>query len=78
MGVGACLMAPMKSFREHLPVDLQLRATSWMLMTGSLGMIASTLPVQWLLPAIGWRSLFWSLALAFVLATLLIACVRAT
>ncbi len=68
MGVGACLMAPMKSFREHLPASLQLRATSWMLMTGSLGMIASTLPVQWLLPGIGWRGLFWSLALAFVLA----------
>jgi predicted MFS family arabinose efflux permease len=72
MGVGACLMAPMKSFREHLPASLQLRATSWMLMTGSLGMIASTLPVQWLLPGIGWRGLFWLLALAFVLATVLI------
>lgn len=73
MGVGACLMAPMKSFREHLPASLQLRATSWMLMTGSLGMIASTLPVQWLLPSMGWRGLFWVLALAFVLAMSMIA-----
>jgi predicted MFS family arabinose efflux permease len=73
MGVGACLMAPMKSFREHLPASLQLRATSWMLMTGSLGMIASTLPVQWLLPSVGWRGLFWLMAAAFVLAMAMIA-----
>ena len=31
-------------------------------MTGSLGMVASTLPVQWLVPLIGWRPLFWVLA----------------
>lgn len=72
MGVGACLMAPMKSFRQRLAPSAQLRATSWMMMTGSLGMLASTLPVQWLLPHIGWRGLFWSLALAFALAILLI------
>jgi hypothetical protein len=45
-----------------------LRTNSWMLMTGSLGMVASTLPVQWLLPALGWRGLFWVLALALALA----------
>jgi hypothetical protein len=33
-----------------------MRASSWMLMTGALGMVASTLPVQWLLPITGWRS----------------------
>ena len=31
-------------------------------MTGSFGMVASTLPVQWLMPVIGWRPLFWGLA----------------
>ena len=31
-------------------------------MTGSLGMLASTLPVQWLLPMLGWRGLFWWVA----------------
>jgi hypothetical protein len=39
-----------------------------MLMTGSLGMLASTLPVQWLLPAWGWRGLFWGLAACLLLA----------
>ena len=45
-----------------------------MLMTGSLGMVASTLPVQWLMPVVGWRPLFWGLGAAFiVLAMVLIA-----
>jgi hypothetical protein len=72
-GVGACLMAPLTSYRRHFSAGLQLRANSWMLMTGSLGMLASTLPVQWLLPSLGWRGLFWGLALALALAMALIA-----
>jgi predicted MFS family arabinose efflux permease len=42
-----------------------------MLMTGSMGMLASTLPVQWLLPLLGWRGLFWALAGALALSMLL-------
>ena len=35
-------------------------------MTGALGVVASTLPVQWLLP-VDWRVLFWGLtAVGFV------------
>jgi predicted MFS family arabinose efflux permease len=44
-----------------------------MLMTGSLGMLASTLPVQWLMPLTGWRGLFWGVAACLVLAMVLIA-----
>ncbi|MFP8779914.1 MFS transporter [Hydrogenophaga sp. RWCD_12] len=62
MGVSACLMAPLTGFRRWLPPATQMRANSWMLMTGSLGMVASTLPVQWLMPMTGWRGLFWLLA----------------
>lgn len=68
MGLSACLMAPLTGFRRWLSPAVQLRANSWMLMTGSMGMVASTLPVQWLLPVIGWRGLFWALAALFVLA----------
>jgi predicted MFS family arabinose efflux permease len=62
VGVSACLMAPLTAYRHRFGESAQLRANSWMLMTGSLGMLASTLPVQWLLPALGWRGLFWLLA----------------
>jgi predicted MFS family arabinose efflux permease len=73
MGVSACLMGPMTTFRRRFGETAQMRANSWMLMTGSLGMVASTLPVQWLLPLLGWRGLFWALALFFALAMLAIA-----
>jgi len=73
VGVSACLMAPMTAYRRHLDPTAQLRANSWMLMTGSLGMLASTLPVQWLVPLLGWRGLFWVVAAMLVLAMLLIA-----
>ncbi len=72
VGVSACLMAPMTSFRNGFKPEAQIRATSWMLMTGSFGMVASTLPVQWLLPHLGWRGLFWCVAAAIALAIVVI------
>jgi predicted MFS family arabinose efflux permease len=68
MGVAACLMAPLTAYRHRFTPVAQLRANSWMLMTGSLGMLASTLPVQWLLPVVGWRGLFWGLAAALAVS----------
>jgi predicted MFS family arabinose efflux permease len=72
VGVGACLMAPLTGYRRWYAPASQLRANSWMLMVGALGMVASTLPVQWLLPLVGWRSLFLGLAGLVALAMLLI------
>lgn len=73
VGVSACLMAPLTAFRRSFDTVAQLRANSWMLMAGSLGMVASTLPVQWLLPTIGWRGLFWAIAAWMLLSMLAIA-----
>lgn len=67
MGVSACLMAPLTGFRRWLNGPTLVRANSWMLMTGSLGMLSSTLPVQWLMPMTGWRPLFWLLAILILL-----------
>lgn len=67
-GVSACLMAPLTCYRRHFSNVAQLRANSWMLMTGSLGMLASTLPVQWLLPTLGWRGMFWCVGGLLLLA----------
>lgn len=71
-GVSACLMAPLTGNRRWLDASSQLRANSWLLMTGSLGMVAATLPVQWLLPMVGWRPLFWVQAAMIALSMLLI------
>ena len=73
VGVSACLMAPLTGYRRWFDSATLLRANSWMLMTGSLGMVASTLPVYWLLPLAGWRALFVGLAALVLLAMALIA-----
>jgi MFS family permease len=73
IGVSACLMAPLTAYRRWFEASTLMRTNSWMLMTGSLGMVASTLPVQWLLPIIGWRALFWALAVLVLGSMLLIA-----
>lgn len=78
MGVSACLMAPLTGYRRWFEPGTVLRANSWMLMTGSLGMLASTLPVQWLMPVTGWRPLFWILAAMILLCMMAIAWVVPT
>lgn len=72
-GVSACLMAPLTGYRRWFDASILMRANSWMLMTGSLGMVASTLPVQWLMPLVGWRVLFVALAVLVLIAMVLIA-----
>ncbi len=72
VGVSACLMAPLTGYRRWFNASTQLRTNSWMLMTGSLGMVAATLPVQWLLPLWGWRALFVAMAVCIALAMLAI------
>lgn len=73
VGVSACLMAPLTSYRRWYAPGTQMRASSWMLMTGALGMVASTLPVQWALPLVGWRGLFLILGALLALSMALIA-----
>ena len=72
IGVSACLMAPLTGYRRWFDPGTLLRTNSWMLMTGSMGMVASTLPVQWLMPVLGWRPMFWGLAALVLLSMLLI------
>ncbi|MGI9083399.1 MAG: MFS transporter [Candidatus Fonsibacter lacus] len=73
IGVSVCLMAPLTGYRRWLALDQQQRANAWMLMSGALGMLASTLPIQLLLPEIGWRNIFLILAgLIFITIILII------
>ena len=72
-GVSACLMAPLTGYRRWFDASTLMRATSWMMMTGSLGMVASTLPVQWLMPLLGWQALFGGLAALLLIAMAMIA-----
>jgi predicted MFS family arabinose efflux permease len=72
VGVSACLMAPLTGYRRWFEPATLLRSNSWMLMVGAMGMVTSTLPVQWLVPVVGWRPLFFTLAALFVVSMALI------
>jgi len=72
VGVGACLMGPLTAYRVWFQDETQQRANSWMLMTGAMGMLSSSLPVQFFLPIIGWRSIFGILAILTFFSIILI------
>ena len=72
VGLSASLMAALTAFRRLYPPDALVRANAWMLMTGSLGMLVSTWPVQALLPHWGWRGLFVACAVGIGLCALLV------
>jgi MFS family permease len=72
VGVGACLMGPLTAYRIWFQDETQQRANSWMLMVGAIGMLSSSLPVQFFLPIIGWRAIFLSLALLTLACIILV------
>ena len=72
VGVGACLMGPLTAYRIWYQDETQQRANSWMLMVGAIGMLSSSLPVQFFLPIIGWRNIFLLLAFITLICIILI------
>ena len=68
IGVSACLMASYTSYRLCFAADRQASLASLMLMVGSFGGLAATLPVELLLPMLGWRGIFLLTALLFLLS----------
>ena len=71
VGVSACLMGPLTGYRIWFADEYQQRANSWMLMIASKGFVFSTLPVQILLPIIGWRWIFSGIAILILIIILL-------
>lgn len=59
VGVSACLMASYKAYRQWFPAERQAQLASWMLVAGTSGALAATVPVNAALPLIGWRGVFW-------------------
>jgi len=64
-------MAPLTGYRIWFAENQQQRANSWMLMIASLGFLSSTLPVQLLLPAFGWRWMFGGIAVLILISIIL-------
>ena len=72
VGVSACMMGPLTGYRVWFAEKYQQRVNSWMLMFANLGFVSSTLPVQILLPVIGWRWIFGLISILILLSILLI------
>ena len=71
VGVSACLMGPLTGYRIWFADEYQQRGNAWMLMVLSMGFVFSTLPVQILLPVIGWRWIFGFVAIVIFLIIIL-------
>lgn len=72
VGVSACLMAALKAYRGWYAPESQSQLASWMLVSGTLGALSSTVPVAMLLPWVGWRAVFWGITVALLAAALLV------
>ncbi|MEK9720331.1 MAG: MFS transporter, partial [Quisquiliibacterium sp.] len=70
-GVAGALMAALKGYRFWYPAERQQQLAAWMLVVGTGGALAVTLPVQLLVEQIGWRGVFW------VAAGLMLLCAAA-
>ena len=72
LGVSACLMAAFKAFSQWFPIERQASLNAAIMAAGGLGALASSTPLSWVLPLIGWRGAFYGLAALTLLAALLI------
>ncbi|MCO5106055.1 MAG: MFS transporter [Burkholderiaceae bacterium] len=73
IGVSGALMASLRAYRFWYADRRQQQLAAWMLVVGTLGALATTVPVQWALPMIGWRGVFWVAAALLCAASAAIA-----
>lgn len=69
MGVAGCLMASLKAYRLWFPPERQAQLASWMLVAGTSGALASTVPVSAAMEVVGWRGVFWIMSGMILLAS---------
>jgi MFS family permease len=68
LGVSGCLMSGMKANVLWFPLARLPAMNGWMFFAGGAGMVLATLPVELVLGAIGWRGLFFALAVLTMLS----------
>ena len=58
LGVSVCLMAPLKGIAVWYSPQRQASLSGWIMVAGGVGALAATLPVEFALRFMGWRTLF--------------------
>ena len=71
-GVAISLMAGLKAIVLWVPPERVALANGWMVMLGALGAVTATTPAETLIEHLGWRGLFWLLALLSAVCALVI------
>lgn len=72
LGVSACLMGALKGFSLWYPPERQSSMTGYVMSAGALGALTASVPLEALLPVLGWRGVFWIVAgLALALSWLI-------
>lgn len=72
VGVSACLMASLKAFTQWFPLARLPSLSATIMVSGALGALSSSVPVEAALPLLGWRGLFVVLAVLLVLVSALL------
>ena len=62
LGVSACLMASFKAFSQWFPLEMLPALTGMVMVAGGLGALATSVPVEFALPVLGWRGVFFLMA----------------
>lgn len=68
LGVSACLMASFKAFSQWFPIERMPALTATIMVAGGLGALSASVPVEWVLPLLGWRGVFFLVAALMVAA----------
>jgi MFS family permease len=63
LGVSACLMASFKALAVWYPSDRLPSLNAAIMVAGGLGALAATTPLVWAVDALGWRKMFFVLAM---------------
>jgi MFS family permease len=72
LGVSACLMASFKAFGQWFGVERQASLNAAIMAAGGLGALTASTPLSWAIPVLGWRTVFFVLALVGLTVTILI------
>lgn len=72
LGVSAGLMGAIKGFSLWFPASRQATLNGWFIAVGGIGGMSATAPVEAMLGSIGWRALFYGLAVLSLLAAAII------